>query len=158
MAVLKHRAEIFGFSLKLKRYVIVLDIITFNNYIETYKLNEFDVQQVKQNIIDTIKKKLSNNDIIYNISEDRFVIITQDKNPLYLSQMIQKDIEKKYNLKFNIGIGKECLNIEDYYVSFTIANKLIKIGRILSEEILFYKDWILYLMLDEVPDYIKKYI
>ncbi|MBZ4662710.1 MAG: transcriptional regulator, CdaR [Caloramator sp.] len=156
LSVLKHRAEIVGFNLKTKRYIIVLDIITFNSYINANSLNEFDVQQIKQSIIDDIKLKLSKKDIIYNISEDRFVIITQNENPLDLSRGIQKEIYNKYKLKFNIGIGKECQDVEDYYISFTIANKLIKIGRILNEEILYYKDSLLYLMLDDVPEYIKK--
>jgi carbohydrate diacid regulator len=139
--ILESRAKLIGFDTKKQRSLIVADIRGFNDFILSKNLKEIDIQELKENIVEFIKSKLNDDEIVFNFNEDRFVIILYSKNPMPFCKELQEGIKKRFNLSSIIGIGPDCKNMKDYHTSFTIANNLIDIGRKIDKDILGFKDY-----------------
>ncbi|WP_028992176.1 CdaR family transcriptional regulator [Thermoanaerobacter thermocopriae] len=139
--ILESRAKLIGFDTKKQRSLIVADIRGFNDFILSKNLKEIDIQELKENIVEFIKSKLNDDEIVFNFNEDRFVIILYSKNPMPFCKELQEGIKKRFNLSSIIGIGPDCKNMKDYHTSFTIANNLIDIGRKIDKDILDFKDY-----------------
>ncbi|ABY94503.1 MULTISPECIES: CdaR family transcriptional regulator [Thermoanaerobacter] len=139
--ILESRAKLIGFDIKKQRSLIVADIRGFNDFILSKNLKEIDIQELKENIVEFIKSKLNHDEIVFNFNEDRFVIMLSSKNPMPFCKELQEGVKKKFNLSCIIGIGPDCKDIKNYHTSFTIANKLIDIGRKIDKDILDFKDY-----------------
>ncbi|MCX7904434.1 MAG: helix-turn-helix domain-containing protein, partial [Caloramator sp.] len=163
LEILKGRAELIGFDFKRQKNLIVADIIGFSEFISNNNLKEVEVQELKENIVNFLRKKIEINDVVFNFNEDRFVIVSSHKDPNSFCNYVQSEMVSKFKLKFIFGIGPTCINLSDYYLSFLIANKLIDIGRKTNKDILSYDNYSIELLLNDLNDinkdlYLKNYI
>lgn len=92
--ILESRAKLIGFDTKKQRSLIVADIRGFNDFILSKNLKEIDIQELKENIVEFIKSKLNDDEIVFNFNEDRFVIILYSKNPMPFCKELQEGIKK----------------------------------------------------------------
>ncbi|MDO6354770.1 sugar diacid recognition domain-containing protein [Caloramator sp. CAR-1] len=162
LEILKGRAELIGFDINREKTLIVADIIGFSEFIYTNNLKEVEVQELKENIVDFLRKKLEINDVVFNFNEDRFLIVSSHKDAYSFCKYVQSEMISKFKLKFIFGIGPTCNSLSDYYVSFLIANKLIDIGRKINKEILSYNNYSIELLLNDLNEmnknlYLKDY-
>ncbi|MDP4091829.1 MAG: sugar diacid recognition domain-containing protein [Bacillota bacterium] len=139
-----YRSQLVDFKLDVPRVVIVADANFFSSYIEQYgEDSEVTREMIKQNIVDIInglsKPRI---DLAINLYMDRFVILKNcsDDTEEYC-KLLQKELSKKYILKFNMGIGSVCNKFEDYNKSYILASKALDIGKKLNpDKNLFFVD------------------
>lgn len=140
-SIFRTRAQLIGFQEKLPRVVIVADVCSFATILESYSEDaETMVQRLKQDIVDMIKSMTqSSNDIVFNLSEDRFVILKSLNSDLemYCSE-VQKLLKVELKLDMYMGIGSVCNNLKDYHESYIQAHKLVNVGRKLHPQKLIY--------------------
>lgn len=154
---LSWRAELVGFDIKIARTVMVVDICNFGLVIKNFKKEtEVQVQEYKQNIINMISS-ISNmtHDIIFNFYEDRFVIIkSMDRSVEEYCSKLTRKIKDELGIDLNIGIGCTCIEIKDYYKSYSMANSAMEIGRKIKPKALIYNwyEYRLETLLQGVPE------
>jgi len=140
-SIFRTRAQLIGFQEKLPRVVIVADICSFATILDSYSEDaETMVQRLKQDIVDLIKSMThSRDDIVFNLSEDRFVILKSLNKDLaeYCSD-VQELLKVELKLNMYMGIGSVCNDLKDYHSSYIQAHKLVNLGRKLHPKKLIY--------------------
>ncbi|SHH68085.1 carbohydrate diacid regulator [Clostridium grantii DSM 8605] len=200
--ILKWRAQLVGFDLKQERRVILCDIINFKEAIEdlkskdslesldSFKIDikeeqkktlvmpqdtlEIKIQKLKQKVIELIQS-LSNRkfDLVFNLYQDRFVILTSSKeNPLEYCERIRNKVMKNTKLDLVMGIGDKCSHINEYNKSFNLGISLLRVGTgtdyflesslKLDKKIFGYNDYSMYLLYENIAKttkdiYLKEY-
>ena len=154
-SIFKTRAQLIGFIEKLPRVVIVADICSFATLLDSFSDDsETMVQKVKQDVVDLIKSlTCSSDDIVFNLSEDRFVILKSlNKNLEEYCSDIQKLLKAELKLTMYIGIGSICNDLKDYHKSYMQAHKLVNVGKKLNPDKLIYftNEFKLQLLLDSI--------
>lgn len=140
-SIFRTRAQLIGFQEKLPRVVIVADICSFATLLESYSDDaETRVQRLKQDIVDLIKSMThSSDDIVFNLSEDRFVILKSlNRDIEECCSDVQKLLSVELNLNMYMGIGCVCNDLKDYHESYIQAHKLVNVGRKLHPQKLIY--------------------
>ena len=143
VSIFRTRAQLIGFQEKLPRVVIVADICSFATILDSFSEDaEAMVQRLKQDIVDLIKSMThSSDDIIFNLSEDRFVILKSlNKNLDQYCNDVQKLLKSELKLNMYMGIGSVCNDLKDYHKSYIQAHKLVNIGRQLQPKKLIYME------------------
>lgn len=143
VSIFRTRAQLIGFQEKLPRVVIVADICAFATILDSFSADaETMVQRLKQNIVDLIKRMThSSDDIVFNLSEDRFVILKSlNINLEQYCNDVQKLLKTELNLNMYMGIGSVCNDLKHYHKSYIQAHKLVNIGRQLQPEKLIYME------------------
>lgn len=162
--ILKQRAQLVDFDLSQKRVVIVCDISKFGNMVMGGRIkSEIEVQRIKQNIVDIFNQvSLNKHDIALNLKEDRFVVLKKaDRDIIDYCKQVENLIYEKHKLKLHMGIGSECINIEDYFNSYVFAHQVVNIGRKINPTAFIYhwKDYRLQILLKDMQEHDKlKYI
>ncbi len=161
LEMLRLRSHLIDFDLKTKRTIIVADICNFSNAIENCSNDkEIMVQQLKQGIIDSVANILDrHHDLIFNLSEDRFIIFKcLDTDILSFCRKVEESLKANLGLQMYIGIGSPCCEIQDYYKSYMLANRVVNIGRKLDSKKLIYssEDYRIQLLLQSVKEEQKK--
>ena len=161
LEMLRLRSHLIDFDLKTKRAIIVADICNFSKVIENCSNDqEIMVQQLKQGIIDNVSNILNRqHDLIFNLSEDRFIIFKYfDTGILSFCQKVEESLKANLGLQMYIGIGSPCGDICDYYNSYMLANRVVNIGRKLDPQRLIYSsgDYRIQLLLQSVKEDQKK--
>lgn len=157
MDILNSRAQLVNFDCSVPRIVLAADICNFSSLINIYdEKSEIVIQSLKQQIVDIINR-ISNPrfDVAFNLSEDRFIMFKNlDGNILDYCQRVFKGVFQKTGLKLYIGIGSQCSSLEDYYSSYTLANKTLNIGRKLHPAKYIYssQDYRFQLLLKTIGD------
>lgn len=154
-SIFKTRAQLIGFIEKLPRVVIVADICSFATILDSYSEDsETMVQKLKQDVVDLIKSMThSSDDIVFNLSEDRFVILKSlNKDLEEYCNDIQKLLKVELKLNMYIGIGSVCNDLKDYHKSYMQAHKVVNVGRNLYPEKLIYfaNEYKIQLLLDAI--------
>jgi len=155
--LIENRAKLVGFDLTKPKTVVVADIIGFSNYIKENNLSELSVQEIKQNIVDFIKSNSDTNDIVFNLNEDRFIILKEGKEIKDYCLKLEKIIFNKFGLNIIFAIGHICYKISDYFSSYMVANKLISIGKKINKKVLCEEDYKLQIILENIPKEDKEY-
>lgn len=161
LEMLSLRSRLIDFDLRIKRTIIVADICNFSKAVEGCGNDqEITVQKLKQGIIDSISSILNlKNDLIFNLSEDRFIIFKCfDGDVSLFCQSVEKTLKGNLGLQMYIGIGSLCNDIEDYYKSYMLANRVVNIGRKIDPKKLIYNadDYKLQLLLQSISEERKK--
>jgi carbohydrate diacid regulator len=156
--MLENRASLSKFDLKKKRILIVADIENFGSFIASNVLTELQIQGLKQNLIDLISSSSNSDDIVFNLDQDRFIIIktaVDDIESFCLNK--HKRIFNRLGIKVLFAEGGLCLEIRDYHHAYVkalnfldIANKLRDIYHI-SE-----KNFDIHLLVHEIPDRLRR--
>ncbi len=156
--MLENRALLSKFDLKKKRILLVADIENFGDFIARNVLTEVQIQELKQNVSDLISASGDPADAVFNLDEDRFMILKsaeEDIESFCNNKHIR--IYNRLGIKLIFAEGGTCADIRDYHHAYAkalsfldIANKLKNIHHI-SEK---YFD--IYLLVHEIPDKIRK--
>ncbi|MHB1393810.1 MAG: CdaR family transcriptional regulator [Clostridia bacterium] len=157
LEMLRLRSHLIDFDLKTKRAIIVADICNFSKVIENCSNEqEIMVQQLKQGIIDNVTNILNRqHDLIFNLSEDRFIIFKCfDTDILSFCRKVEESLKANLGLQMYIGIGSSCADIRDYYKSYMLSNRVVNIGRKLDPDKLIYssEDYRIQLLLQSVKE------
>lgn len=155
--IIKNRAKLVGFDFSIPKTVIIADIIGFSSYIAENNLSELAVQELKQNIVDFIKTNSYKNDVVFNLNEDRFIILKEGKKIKEFCIKLEKAIFNKFKLKMIFAIGHRCDQVNDYFSSYTVANKLITIGKRVNKQVLSEEDYKIQIIFDNIPKEDKEY-
>jgi carbohydrate diacid regulator len=150
--ILSYRAQLVDFKFDVSRVVIVVDVCFFSSYLKDYgEQSEINIQMLKQDIVDLIGRLSSPGlDFVFNLTGNRFVILKSCKTNIEeYCKKIQEQLNQKYILKLDMGIGSICERLEDYNKSYILANKIVNIGEIINPQknIHFVKDYKLQLLL-----------
>lgn len=154
-SIFRTRAQLIGFLEKLPRVVIVADICSFATILDSYNEDsETMAQKLKQDIVNLIKSLThSSDDIVFNLSEDRFVILKSlNKDLEEYCNDIQKLLKSELKLNMYMGIGSVCNDLKDYHKSYMQAHKVVNVGRKLHPERLIYiaKEYKVQLLLNTI--------
>jgi carbohydrate diacid regulator len=157
LQMLENRATLSKFDLKKKRVLIVVDIENFGDFISKNSLSEVQIQGLKQSVIDLISVGADPTEAVFNLGEDRFMILKSDE--VDMESFCNNKHDRIYNrLGINLifAEGGLCADIRDYHQAYVkamsfldIANKLRNIYHI-SE-----RHFDIYLLIHEIPDKIK---
>lgn len=155
MDILTSRAQLVNFDCSVPRIILAADICNFSSLINQWdEKSEIVIQSLKQQIVDTINR-ISNPryDVAFNLSEDRFIIFRNlEENITTYCERVFNEVVEKTGLKLYIGVGSKCTSLNDYYNSYTLANRTLNMGRKLHPEkhIYFDEDYRLQLLLKTI--------
>ncbi len=141
-----------NFDVNIERTVIKLDICGFTPIINYYEdESEVMIQNFKQQVDDRINLLLDNNEIAFNMHDDKFVIFKSTKTDiLNFCIKLQNTLRNDFKIEVYMGIGCNCKGYMDYNKSYLMADKAIEIGKKINPEkrIYFAEDYKLHMLLE----------
>jgi len=158
LQMLENRASLSKFDLNKKRILLIADIENFGDFIARNALTELQIQGLKQNVIDLISVGGDFNDAVFNLDEDRFMIL----------KSAEEDIESFCNNKHlriynRLGVnlifaeGGLCTDPKDYHHAYVKALSFLDIAIKLKDiHHISEKHFDIYLLVHEIPDKFKK--
>ncbi len=150
--VIDSRAKVMNFDVNIERTVIKLDICGFTPIINYYEdESEVMIQNFKQQVDDRINLLLDNNEIAFNMHDDKFVIFKSTKTDiLNFCIKLQNTLRNDFKIEVYMGIGCNCKGYMDYNKSYLMADKAIEIGKKINPEkrIYFAEDYKLHMLLE----------
>ena len=158
--VIDSRAKVMNFDVNIERTVIKLDICGFTPIINSYEdESEVMIQNFKQQVDDRINLLLDNNEIAFNMHDDKFVIFKSIKTDiLNFCIKLQNTLRNDFKIEVYMGIGCNCKGYMDYNKSYLMADKAIEIGKKINPEkrIYFAEDYKLHMLLESATRESKK--
>lgn len=155
--MLLYRSQLVDFNVNINRIVIVADIVQMSSYIREYaEDSEVSMQMMKQQIVDIIQGLINlEKELVFNLNGHRYIIFKccqEGENIGDFCSSIIKELNRKYVLKYNFGIGSLCTRIEDYSQSYLSATKAIDVGKKIDsgKNIFFSNDYRLQILLGSI--------
>jgi len=161
---LENRASLVGFDLKKERVLLLADIVGFKDYITKNGLSEVEIQEIKQSVIDYIAASNEPQDIVFNLNEDRFIILKTSGRDIYdFCRNKHQRIFNRLAIRTVFSIGSTCLRIQDYHHAYITAVDLLDIANKLGNVFVLSKnDFDMHLLLHKLPkesqaDYVNQF-
>lgn len=158
LQMLENRAFMSKFDLKKKRVLIVADIENFGNFIAQRALTEVQVQGLKQNVIDLISAGADVVDAVFNLTEDRFMILKSAEEDIEsFCNHKHLRIYNRLGIKLIFAEGGLCADTKDYHHAYVKALSFLDIaGKLKDLYHISEKHFDLYLLIHEIPDKLRR--
>lgn len=168
MELLRARATEIGFSLAEKKYLCMVDVDDFSQYLLQYKLTEQEAFNLRRTLFHIVQDELS---VSYGVNQslvvqqsDRVIAIC----PITLSEKKQQDqgtqlkgalskIHEKvsimlHDITLTIGVSNEIQRLEDFSGAYQQVRRVVAISRKINGmgQDFFQKDAEVYLLLEKM--------